>query len=164
MKEIVFKGKILDVEREEMLVKGRKKVVERAVLPDVVMVVPFLDKETVLLGKNFRPVINKTIYEFCAGKIDKGEKPIDAARRELEEEFGYLAGKLEHLGGFYSSPGRVTEYAYLFKATRLKKTAARLEEFEVIEPTPVRIKELLKMVRRGEVEDAKTIAALQKVT
>jgi ADP-ribose pyrophosphatase len=76
------------------------------------------------------------------------------------EETGYLAGRLKPIGAFYSSPGILTERLYAFAAYDLQKQSRALEEGEEIEPMPVRLDDAIEMIRTGQIQDAKTIAAL----
>ncbi|MCL5238954.1 MAG: NUDIX hydrolase [Candidatus Marsarchaeota archaeon] len=161
MIETVFASKRFRVEHEDTEIRGKKKTVERIVTSDAVLVVPFIDKDTLLLEKSFRPVIGKQIFEFPAGMMDKdGEDQKSTAIRELEEELGYKAANMDLLFEGYSSPGRITEKIYFFKATGLTETGKHLGDFEVIEPVKIKLEDALGMVKRNEIEDTHAIAAL----
>jgi ADP-ribose pyrophosphatase len=103
------------------------------------------------------------LLEIPAGGIDPGEEPSDSAIRELEEETGYHAQKLERLGGFYSSPGFCTEYLHLFLATELEEGRRSADEDEIIEVVPTPLKEIPNLISSGEICDAKSIAGLLRV-
>ena len=160
MSKTVYRGKHITVEEERMPIKGKEHLIEKVLLPKVVVVVPFLDKDTVLMEMHYRPVIDKHILELPAGKVEIGEKPKAAAGRELTEETGYKAGKLEFLFRAYSSPGVTTEDEYFFKATNLKKAKQNLEEGEDLDLKPIKLNELLRMIKRNEIDDLKTIAGI----
>jgi ADP-ribose pyrophosphatase len=160
MKKIAYKGKRVTVEEETMLIKGKESVVEKVVLPPVAVIIPFIDKDTVLLEKHYRPVIDKYILEVPGGKVEPGEDPKVAAVRELEEETGYAAGKMEFLFKAYKSPGVITELAYFFKATELKKTEQHLEDTEDIDLKPFKLEEVLKMIKRNEIVDVEVVAGI----
>jgi ADP-ribose pyrophosphatase len=100
------------------------------------------------------------LLELPAGTIDKKEPAIDCAGRELQEETGYLAGRLKLFGSFFASPGILTEKIHAFAAYDLEKTKASLEEGEDIEVIPTGFADALEMIRTAQIEDAKTIAAL----
>jgi ADP-ribose pyrophosphatase len=95
-----------------------------------------------------------------AGTLEKGEDPMNCAGRELLEETGYLAGKIQRIGAFYSSPGILSEKLYAFAAYHLEKKSTALEEDEEIEIMPVLFDDALKMIDTAEIMDAKTIATL----
>jgi ADP-ribose pyrophosphatase len=117
-----------------------------------------------LMVKQFRKSAEKFMLEVPAGKIDAGEAdPLRAAARELKEETGYTAEKLEHLVSFYSSVGYSTELLRLYLATGLSPGETDFDENEFIENFEYTPDELMEMIGRGEIEDAKTIIAVQAV-
>src|SRR5258708_37310955 len=87
----------------------------------------------VLLVRQPRPAVNANVLELPAGLVDPGETPIDCARRELQEETGYIAGRLEPLVSFYTSPGFSTELIHIFFATELREGTTQHDEEEEIE-------------------------------
>lgn len=160
LKEI-YRGKLLQVfSKKRTLPNGYHATFEMIKHPGAALIVPFLSKKRVILLKQLRPVINSYIYEFPAGTLNKGESPLTCARREIVEETGYSAGKIELLGHIYPVPGYSTEKIFIYKATRLKKEEWLPEDDEVIEHEIVEIAKLKKMFRAGRIDDAKTICAL----
>ena len=139
---------------------GRRFKREVVVHPGAVLILPMLDEETVLLIRNYRYAVGRTLLELPAGTLEKGELPIDCAGRELQEETGYLAGRLVPLGNFYTSPGVLSEQMFAFTATELEKTKQALEEGEEIEVVPTPFADALRMIREGQIVDGKTVAAL----
>jgi ADP-ribose pyrophosphatase len=115
------------------------------------------DKKRILLVRQYRLPANKYLWELPAGKVDEGETPLQAARRELIEETGYRARKWEKLSSFYPSPGFVAEKMTIYLATGLTAGTATPMDDERIEAEWYKKKELAKMIRHGAIEDAKTI-------
>jgi len=124
------------------------------------VIVPFVDKETIIMIKQYRPVVNKWLYELPAGTIDEGENEETTAKRELEEEIGYQAKSVTKLFSFYVSPGVTTEIMHVFVAKELVKTSQHLEEYEVIEPFEIKLRDAVNMVLDGKLEDGKTMLTL----
>jgi ADP-ribose pyrophosphatase len=128
---------------------------------NTVGILPLIEKDKIVLIRQFRFPINKEIWEIPAGKLDKGEKPEIGAKRELKEETGYEARELKKIGEFYLSPGYSTEYMYLFLAKGLKKGEQSLDKGEKIREVKIfSRKEVLKMIKTRKIVDAKTILAL----
>jgi ADP-ribose pyrophosphatase len=115
------------------------------------------EKGRILLVRQFRLPAEKYMWELPAGKIDAGEKALQAAKRELIEETGYRAKKWKKLTTFYASPGYVQERMTIFQATDLKAGEATPMEDERIETRWFTRKEVRKMIEEGKIEDAKTM-------
>jgi ADP-ribose pyrophosphatase len=113
-----------------------------------------------MLVRQFRYALAQELLEIPAGVIEPGEKPIECAFRELEEETGYTAAKMERLGGFYSSPGCFTEFLHLFLATELEPGHKAVQEDEITEVVPVPLEHVHDLINTGELQDAKSIAGL----
>lgn len=127
--------------------------------PGAAAVVPFLDANRVLLIRQYRFATGGNLLEIPAGKLDPGEAPEDCAVRELEEETGYRAGRLERLGAIWTTPGFCDEVIHLFAAFDLVKTEQRLEPDEIIELVPTVLEDALDALD-GPVVDGKTATAL----
>lgn len=115
------------------------------------------DKKRILLVRQYRLPADKYLWELPAGKVDDGETPLQAARRELIEETGYRAKKWEKLASFFPSPGFVAEHMTIFLATGLTAGEATPMDDERIETRWYTQKELAEMIRKGKIEDAKTL-------
>ncbi len=115
------------------------------------------EKKRVLLVRQYRLPAEKELWELPAGRLDPGEKPLQAARRELAEETGYRAKKWEKLVSFFASPGYVQERMTIFLATDLTEGEATPMDDERIEKRWFTRKELAGMIRDGKIEDAKTM-------
>lgn len=127
---------------------------------DAVVILPLLDDGRVVLIRNRRHGVGKTLWELPAGTLETGEDPAQCAGRELTEETGYRAGRLTRMLAFFTCPGFCTEKLTVFLAEDLSEASRNLDETEQIEVEPVSLQDAYDMVRRNEIEDAKTIAAL----
>lgn len=163
-RDILYKGVVFDLIVDYIeYPSGNGSVREVAKHPGGAVVVPVFDNGDVLMIKQYRYPIDEIIYELPAGKLDPDEDPEDCARRELEEETGYRAERLEKLTAFYTTPGFCTEKLHIYLATGLKKleSGQQLEEGEAsisIETIPV--KKTLEMIESQEIVDGKTIVGL----
>ena len=151
----------LRVNRERArLPDGRELDLDIVRHPGAAAVVPFASPDEVILIRQYRHAANGTILEVPAGKLDPGESPETCAVRELEEEAGQRAGRLEALGWIWTTPGFTDEKIHLFAAFDLTEVPARPEADESIEPLRVPLDEALDLVWRGELRDAKSSLAL----
>ncbi len=155
---MVFRGKVFSVSREDAVEPGGVRVVREIVRhPGSAVVLAQRDDERVLLVRQFRLAAGKSLWEAVAGRVDEGESPLEAARRELAEEAGLAARRWKLLGCFYPSPGYVDERMWLFLARGLRPTPSHPDPDERIRKRWFRLPEIGGMVRRGLIEDAKTI-------
>jgi ADP-ribose pyrophosphatase len=115
------------------------------------------EKERILLVKQFRLPAEKDLWELPAGRIDAGEKPLQAAKRELREETGYQAKKWLKLISYWASPGYVAEKMNIFLATELTAGKQEPMDDERIEMAWFTRKEIRKWIRDGKIEDGKTL-------
>src|SRR5699024_6883235 len=128
--------------------------------PGSVGIIAITDDNHMVLVNQFRKPVEKSLLEIPAGKIEINEEPKETALRELYEETGYKAGKIEYLFEFYTSPGFSNEKMYLFLATELTEGEAEPEDDEYIETEKVVVKDLMDMVLRGDIVDSKTIIGI----
>ena len=142
------------------LPNGRSVLLDLLKHPGASAVVPFLDDGRVLLIRQYRFATGGDLLEVPAGKLDAGEAPERCAARELEEETGYRAGRVEKLGAMWPSPGFTDEMIHLFMASDLRPVTQRLEADEIIELVPMAFDEAIRRVHAGEIQDAKTAMAL----
>jgi ADP-ribose pyrophosphatase len=140
--------------------KGQTKTREIVRHPGACVVVPLLDEGRVCLIRNWRIAVNKTLIELPAGTLEPPEPPHVTAERELIEETGFRAKKIEFLHAFYLSPGILDEKMHLYLAMGLRAGQTALEEGEEIENLLVPWDEAIAMIFRREIEDAKTIVGL----
>ncbi|MGI0133982.1 MAG: NUDIX hydrolase [Candidatus Micrarchaeaceae archaeon] len=160
MGRVLYRCKDFYVEEYACKINGRTRVLQRIIEPDIVVVLPFLDRDTVLLEKQYRHPIGKWLYELPAGHIDKGESAMAAARRELKEETGYAAGIVRKMFSAYSNPGLNTAVRNYFYAAGLKQGNRHLEPTEEIRTEKVKFSWLSTLIKNNSIVDEKTIAAV----
>lgn len=159
--EVLLKTRRFDVVRLSYRTgDGAVHTREVARHPGAVTILPIFDDGSVCLIRNYRVAVDQTLIELPAGTLEAGEEPVVTAARELEEETGYQAATVRQLCEFYMSPGVLSERMVLFLATGLKSGPARLEGGEQIEPFVVAWQEAMSLIKRGEIRDAKSLAAL----
>ena len=156
-----YQGTFLNVDvRRALLPDGRRTAVEYVNHPGAVLIVPFLNRQRVIMLRQYRPVVETWLFEFPAGTIENGEKPLACARRELIEETGHRSGSMRKLGQIYPVPGYSTEIITIFAAERLRPVGMACEDDEIIEPHILSKNEVRELFARGRMVDAKTICAL----
>jgi ADP-ribose pyrophosphatase len=158
--EEIYKGKVFDIRVDEIREGDVEYKREIVVHKGSAVVIPVFDDGTAALVRQYRHAAGKHLLEICAGTLNAGEDPEIGARRELEEEIGVTAGKIEKLCEFYVSPGFLTEKMHLYLTTELTETQQDLEDDEILTVERHPIRDLVKMVEAGEIEDAKTIIAI----
>ena len=124
------------------------------------VIVPVFDDGTVTLVRQYRHPAVKYLLEVPAGTLAKGARPEIGAARELKEELGLDAGRLEKLSEFFVSPGFCEEKMWVYLATELSEGEQALEDDEILDVVRLPIAEALEMITSGEIEDAKTIIGL----
>jgi ADP-ribose pyrophosphatase len=125
-----------------------------------VVIIPRLDEDRLVMIRQYRYAVGTDLLEFPAGTLEPGEDPLDCAQRELREETGYAAGRLEKLGGFYLAPGYSTEYLHIYLAVDLVASPLPQDEDERLDVEVRTMAEIRDAARSGALEDAKTLAAL----
>ena len=159
-KQVLYQGDRVQLEIHHLMFQGVRFRKEVVIHPGAVVIIPILDKEKVLLIRNLRYALNQVLIELPAGTLEKKEDAINCAGRELLEETGYLARRLKPRASFYASPGILTEKLYVFLAYDLQKQQQELEAGEDIQLLPTSLEHAMEMIRTGQIQDAKTIAAL----
>src|SRR5437660_3553440 len=156
----VFSGRVFDVTVDTVREADRTYVREVVHHPGSAVILPAFEDGTIALVRQYRHPAVKYLLELPAGTLNDKERPEEGAARELEEELGAVAAKLEKLSEFFVSPGFCEEKMWLYLATDLTQTAQRLEDDELIEVVRVPVDRALQMITDGEIEDAKTIIGL----
>lgn len=123
-----------------------------------VVILPILTTNSLVMIKNERLAVGRALWELPAGTLGPDEEPADCALRELQEETGYQAGKLEYLGRFFSSPGWSNHCLFVFLARALTPGEQQLEKDENISVHTILFPKLRSMIEKGDIVDAKTLA------
>jgi ADP-ribose diphosphatase len=159
--EPVFDGKLLHVRRDTVrLPDGKLAIREHIVHPGAALVVPVLPDGRLVVERQYRYPLDRVLVEFPAGKLDAGETALDSARRELREEAGYEAATWAPLGTLHTLVSYTNERIELFVAEGLSHIGAELDDGEFLEVVTISLTEMLSALDRGEITDAKTVAAL----
>ena len=158
----VFNGRLLKVYlAERKLPNGHIVKLELIRHLGAVLIVPFLEKDKLILIRQYRAVINSYLWELPAGTLNRNERPQLCAQRELMEEIGYKSGSLRRIGYIYPAPGYTTEKIIIYAARLLEKVEAKNDPDEVIVAKPLSSKEIKRLFNSGKIVDAKTICALK---
>jgi ADP-ribose pyrophosphatase len=159
--QTIYDGRIFIVRRDKLRTPSGITVLREVVEhPGAVAIVPILMNKNILMVKQYRHPPNRVLLEIPAGTLNKGEKPLDGARRELIEETGYQAGSFRKIMRCYTSPGYSSELLHIFLATGLSKIDSKMEVDELINVSEVEVHRALEMVMKNEIEDAKTICGI----
>jgi ADP-ribose pyrophosphatase len=154
----IYDGKILKLRKDIVYtsqgVESYREIIEHR---PAVVIVPFLTPDRLILVQQHRVAVNQILTEFPAGLINLGEKPLDAAKRELREETGYIAHQWIKLGNMYSSPGFCDEFLHFFVATQLEKDTIDPDEDEIVAVIEMATYELEQQIKNFIMIDAKTI-------
>lgn len=159
----VYKGRIFDITSDEIVLSdGLKRNREIIHHPGGVVILAIKEDNNVLLVKQNRYAVKSVQTELPAGRLEKGEDPLFAAKRELREETGYIAKNWESLGYIFTTFGICDEKLYLFKATDLTFDKPDPDEGEILDYFELPLSEVYKLIKNGTINDAKTICALAR--
>ena len=161
--EKIYKGAIINLRRDKVTVQGGTSYREIIEHNGGAVIAALTEDKKLVMVRQYRKPADKVMLEVPAGKIDPGEKPLDAAVRELKEETGYTAEKVEFLTQFYPSVGYSEEVLYLYLCTGLTPGETNFDENEAIDIEEVELDRLFKMAMSGEIDDAKTLIAILMV-
>jgi ADP-ribose pyrophosphatase len=162
----VFSGRIFTVNVETItLPRGERLEAEIVRHPGSVVLIPVTDSGEIVLVRQYRHAIGRSVWELPAGSLKKDEDPRDAAVRECHEEIGRIPASIERLGTFFPTPGYCDEEMTFYRATGLRAPLAddpmaRQDEDEDIEAKPFAVDEIRRMVAAGDIIDLKTVAGL----
>ncbi|MFI3329463.1 MAG: NUDIX hydrolase [bacterium] len=160
--KLIYEGRVVKLTVDDVLcdndIESKREVIHHNGGAAILVVVD----NKVLLEKQFRYPFNDYIYEIPAGKLEIGEDPLEAAKRELEEETGFVALDIKDLGCMYPSVGYTNEVIKLYLVTKLKEGKLNLDIDEVIDIEFVEMSKVKEMILNNEIVDAKTLCALYK--
>ncbi|MDE2144098.1 MAG: NUDIX hydrolase [Elusimicrobia bacterium] len=160
-KKTIWHGRAVDFRVDTVLLpNGKKATREFLDHPGAVGIVPFLNKDTVIMVRQYRHPVKEVTLELPAGKLDKGENPLACVKRELKEETGYTAKKIKRLVQYWPTPAFANEVLHLYVATGLKAGEMNTDDDEFLQCVTVPFKKALAMALDGQIKDSKTIIAL----
>jgi ADP-ribose pyrophosphatase len=163
-KKDVFRGQLLNVRADRLEDEGgRETVREFVVHPGGVAILAHPSPGEILFVEQYRYPVGETLIELPAGTLEPGEDPLRTAHRELEEETGYRAERMNLVASYYTTPGFTSELMYFYQAGDLTSGAQRLEDDESIEVVVLRREQAMEMMRNGRIRDAKTLIGLLMV-
>jgi ADP-ribose pyrophosphatase len=162
----VYKGRIFDVDIDRVrFPDGSEGELEMLRHPGASAVIPFLSDPAgtdpqIMLIRQYRYAAEDFVYEIPAGRLDEGEEPAECAQRELREETGCTASRVERLTTIFTTPGFTDEKIHLFLATGLTQGEHAREKDEFLEVVPMPLSRALAMIQSGEIVDSKTVVAI----
>jgi ADP-ribose pyrophosphatase len=158
---VLYRGPVFSVRRDSVVEPGNIKVVRDVVEHcGSVVLLPVFPDGRILLVRQYRHAVGRFLWELVAGRIEQGESPLAAARRELMEEAGYNASRYVQLLRFFPTPGFVSERMVLYRVEGLRRAQATPEADELIVSRKFSLPQLLRMIRRGTIADGKSIAGI----
>jgi ADP-ribose pyrophosphatase len=160
-KEVIRQGRVFDVTVENVSLPNGA-CIDMTIIrhPGAAAIVPLTEDHKILMLKQYRHAIGHYWWEIPAGTLQSQEEPIACAQRELAEETGYTARVWDSLGAVTPVPGYSDERIHLFLARDLSQTRQHLDFDEIIEVHPVPLDDVVSMILKGDIEDAKSIAAI----
>ena len=161
--ERVFEGKVFAVDRDRVRMPGGREVVLDIIRhPRSVVLLPIPEPGHIILVRQFRYAVNRSLWELPAGSVDPGEQPEQAARRECHEEIGQVPSTVVRLTALFPTPGYCDEEMVFFRVSDLAEgnEPAAVDEDEDIEARVFTLHDARDMVRRGEIVDMKTVVGL----
>lgn len=157
----IYSGRVLHLSRHEVTLENGKPA-QREVIrhPGAVAIVAVDAQNNLLLVRQFRYPVGQELLELPAGKLNPGEDPISCAHRELEEETGYRAARLDPLTKFYPTPAYCDELIHLYYASDLSPSAQCLDQDEFLTLVKIPLPQAIALVRSGQIHDGKTQSGL----
>ena len=160
----IFTGHIVHLVKDTVSLPNGSEATREVILHNgAVCVVPITEDNEIIMERQFRYPFNDVIWEIPAGKLDSAEEdPLLAAKRELLEETGYTAKEFKFIGIYYPSPAILSEKIYMYVATGLTLGERDLDEDEFLDVVKLPFDEVVEMIKRNEIPDGKTQAAVLK--
>ncbi|RLB38602.1 MAG: ADP-ribose pyrophosphatase [Deltaproteobacteria bacterium] len=159
--KLIHKARVFDLVHEKVVLpNGTEMEIDIIRHPGASAIVPMKDSETLLLLKQYRHAIGESLWEVPAGTLNKGETPLDCAKRELEEETGFTADSWHKLGVITPLPAYSDERIHIYLAKDLRASRQALDPDEIIEVREVPFNKAIKMIGTGQIKDGKSISSL----
>lgn len=155
--DIIYQGKILNLKKLHVKLENGVESIREIVEHRGAVAIVVCENDKFLFVKQYRKAFEEILLEIPAGKLEEAEAPLECAKRELEEETGYIADKIELLQIVYPSPGFCTEKIFLYKGTNLRKGKTNFDEDESLISEWIEKEEVLRMIEKGKIKDAKSI-------
>lgn len=163
--KLVHKGSLISLYKEKFdLTNGKHTYFDIVKHPGGAVIAAINEKNELCLLKQWRHAVQQTIWELPAGCLEPGEAPLLTAQRELEEETGVTASEWQDLGVVIPSPGFCDEQLYCFLAKNIQPGTLKLDDAEQLEAHWLSMETVLKMVENGDIQDAKTLAVIFRIT
>ena len=160
-REKIYRGNIIEIENVRVTLPNGKEATRDVVLhPGAAVIIPISRDNELYMVRQYRKPIDKVLLELPAGKLDGNEAPEICARRELKEETGLTAKNMDYIISIYTTPGFCNEVLHIFAATGLEEGEAGGDEDEFVSCEKVPVANLIDMVMRGEITDAKSIIGI----
>lgn len=157
----VFQGRVFDIRQDFLrLTDGRVIQMDTVVHNPAVTILPIDSMGNIWFIRQYRHSIGQELLELPAGVIEAGEDPLAGAQRELREEIGMAAGKLEKIGGFFLAPGYSTEWMHVFLGTDLTPAPLPGDETEILQVEKIPLREAIRRAEAGDLQDSKSLIAL----
>lgn len=154
---LIYKGKAFSFYSDSIEYNNKMMVKDFVLYPEAVAVLPILDNDKFVMIRQFRYPVKEELWEIPAGKLEPGEDIIEGAIRELEEETGYRAKKAKKVYEYYPAVGYSSEKIHIVVAKDLEKTQKNLDEDEFTEVEILTFNEIISMIEKNKIKDAKTI-------
>jgi len=158
--KVVYCGRIFDLKVHKLKTPAGRVIMREFVDHPGAVALIALKQGKILLIKQYRHSVRKWLYEVPAGTLERGESPEECAKRELEEETGYRAGRVKEVFRAYVAPGYSSELIRFFLVEDLKKGASSPEEDEITQTIWLDVCEVQRMIFEGRIRDLKTISAV----
>lgn len=159
--ETVYQGRVFAVRHDQVkLPDGKTTQLDIISHSGAVTLIPVDDEGRIWFVRQYRHAAGETLLELPAGTLEKGEPPAACAAREVREEIGMSAGKLQHLGEFFLAPGYSTEFMHIYLATELHPDPMQHDDDEFLTVEPIPIHQAYALALDGRIRDGKSLAAL----
>ena len=158
--ELVYNGRVFRVTKDEILCPNGQQSIREIVHHRGGVAILFKADDKFIFEKQYRYALGEEIIEMPAGKLEAGETPLEAAKRELLEETGYRPLEMVHLGDSYPTPGYSSEIIHLYYCPKAVKEERHLDSDENIELIYLSLEEIEQMIQEGKIKDSKTVASI----